>query len=183
MHRVRFAIGGVLLLTPVSALAGLETVEAKSGGEPVWVVKDGASSKVLGTFWKADGTSDFGYENGGGSEPKFRWSKDRTYVAVGGGYARSQQVYLYQVKGGTLKTIEIPALSDEQMGPISKLDDVRAEGTNAEGWQADGTLLLHYWAVNRVSSETEKQKTGDVWAFVKVEGGNAKIVRTTTKKP
>lgn len=174
---------GALLLTSLPALAGLDIVESKSSDESIWVVKESSSGKILGTFWKADGTSDFGYETAQGSAPEFTWSKDRTYVAVKGGFARSQVVYLYEVSGGTLKAIEIPALSDEQMAPITKLDDVTAEGTDVVAWQADGTLLLHYWAFNRVSSETEKQKKGDVWAFVQIKSGKAKNLRTTTKKP
>lgn len=175
---------GALLLTSLPAMAGLDIVESKSSDESVWVVKETSSGKVLGTFWKpADQTSAFGYENLQSDPPEFTWSKDRTHVAVKGGSARSQQVYLYEVTGDTLKAIEIPALSDKEMAPITKLDDVIAEGSDAVAWQADGTLLLHYWADNRVSSETEKQKRGEVWAFVQVKGGKAKILRTTTKKP
>ncbi len=83
VRRSLFIIGGVLLLTSMSALAGVKIVEVEIAGEPAFVVKDGASGKVLGNFWKASNeTSDFGYEGDlrfSLGVKDFMWSKDRMY--------------------------------------------------------------------------------------------------------
>lgn len=167
----------------IPAFAALDIVESKSGQNPVWVVKETSSGKTLGTFWNSDnGTSDFGYV-GHSDDLTFLWSEDRSYVAVNGGDARSQSVFLYQVTGKTLNPVAVPALSQEEAAPIAALNDLVAEGTDAVRWQSNGTLLLHFWGANRVRSESGEQKTADVWADLEVTDDQAKIVGTSSAEP
>jgi len=168
-----------LFLAAATTFATLDIV--KSGAD--WVVGDTSSGRVLGTFWNPDdSSSDFGYEGGSG-KPEFFWSKERQYVAVNGGASRSRQVYLYQVVGKSLKPVEIPGLSDEQAADINALKDVRADGADAVRWQGDDTLLVHFWAVDRVRGDEEEGKKADVWADVEVNDGEAKIVGTSSEQP
>lgn len=167
-----------LLLSIAPAFAGLDIVQSKSK----WVVKDTSSGRVLGTFWSPnDGGSDFGYESS--IVPDFVWSNDRDYVAVTGGASRSRAVSLYQVVGNTLKEIAVPQLNDQQASPLSGITDPVAEGTDAVRWQSDGSLLLHCWAAERVTSDNEEQKQANVWADLEVADGQAKIVGTSTEEP
>lgn len=167
-----------LILAIAPAFAGLDIVESNSK----WVVKDTSSGRALGTFWSPnDGGSDFGFESS--IVPDFFWSPDRSYVAVTGGASRSRAVSLYKVVGNTLKEIAVPQLDDQQAAPLSEITDPVAEGTDAVRWQSDGTLLLHCWAAERVTSDTEEQKQADVWADLEVDGGQAKIVGTSTEEP
>lgn len=166
----------ILAITP--AFAALDIVESKSN----WVVKDTSSGRVLGTFWSPnDGGSDFGYESS--IVPDFLWSPDRDYVAVTGGASRSRAVSLYKVVGNTLKEIAVPQLDGQQAAPLNEITDPVADGTDAVRWQSDGTLLLHCWSAQRVTSDTEEQKQGDVWADLEVNGSQAKIVGTSTVEP
>jgi hypothetical protein len=167
-----------LILAIAPAFAALDIVESKSK----WVVKDTSSGRVLGTFWSPnDGGSDFGYESS--IVPDFLWSPDRDYLAVTGGASRSRAVSLYQVVGSTLKEIAVPQLDDQQAAPLNEITDSVADGTDAVRWQSDGTLLLHCWSAQRVNSDSEEQKQGDVWADLEVNGNQAKIVGTSAVEP
>ena len=166
----------ILIIAP--AFAGLDIVQSKSK----WVVKDTSSGRVLGTFWSPnDGGSDYGFESS--IVPEFVWSHDRGYVAVTGGASRSRAVSLYQVAGNSLKEIAVPQLDDQQAAPLSEITDPVAEGTDAVRWKSDGSLLLHCWAAERVTSDTAEQKKASVWADLEVDGGRATIVGTSTEEP
>lgn len=178
MNKPLLLLFAIALTATAPAFAALDIVESKSN----WVVKDTSSGRVLGTFWSPnDGGSDFGYESS--IVPDFLWSPDRDYVAVTGGASRSRAVSLYKVAGNTLKEIAVPQLDDQQAAPLNEITDPVADGTDAVRWQIDGTLLLHCWSAQRVTSDTEEQKQGDVWADLEVNGGHAKIVGTSTVEP
>jgi hypothetical protein len=173
----------VLLALSGAAMAGLDIVNSSPEGEgPVYVLKDMATGKVLGTFWDLEKEqSDYGYESS--IVPDFVWSKDRSYVAVSLGASRSRGVTLYKVVGKSLKNIELPQLNKEQAGPIDAITDTSAEGTDAVRWQPDGTLLLRFWAAGRVTSDTEDRKEANVWADVAITGTKTVIVGTSLAEP
>ena len=173
----------LVLSGTIPAVAELDIVKAnEEGADPVYVFKNTETGKVLGTFWdRANEKSDYGFDSS--IVPDFYWSADRSYVAVTGGAARSRGVSLYQVTGKSLRSIEVPALAEEQANLLSSIPDVSAEGTDAVHWQEDGTLLLHFWSQGRVTSDTEQPKTADVWAVVKVAGDSAAIVSTSLVEP
>ncbi len=166
-----------------SAFAELDIVSAsKEGEEPIYVLKDTASGKVFGTFWNREKeTSDYGFESS--VVPNFVWSEDRKLVAVSGGAPRSQAVSLYQVTKNSLKEIPVPQLTDEQAATILAINDISAEGTEAVGWQPDGSLLLRFWAAGKVKKENETPQAANVWAVLEIAGGKATIASTTLKEP
>jgi len=166
-----------------SAFAALDIVPAGGNADgPVYVLKNTSTGKVLGTFWdRENGTSDYGFESS--IVPDFLWSKDRDYVAVTAGASRNRAVSLYRVVGNSLKEIEVPQLSGQQAAPLDKIKDSVADGTDAIRWQPDGTLLLHFWSAGRVRSDSETQKTADVWADVEVTGDKASIVGVSSEEP
>jgi len=172
------AVCASFLLTAIPALAGLDIVNS----DGAWVVTNTSSGKVLGTFWSPNGgPSDFGFESS--IVPDFVWSKDRDYVAVVGGASRSRATSLYKVVGNTLKEITVPYLSNEQAAPLDEIKNSVADGVDPVRWQPDGTLLLHFWSADRVTSDTEKQKEANVWADLEVSDLQAKIVGTSTEEP
>ncbi|TSA34768.1 MAG: hypothetical protein D4R65_05735 [Verrucomicrobiaceae bacterium] len=172
-----------LVLTLASTFAALDIVETNAGSEgPVYVLKNTFTGKVLGTFWdRANEKSDYGFESS--IVPDFLWSNDRDYVAVTGGASRSRVVSLYKVTGNSLKEIPVPQLDEQQASPLSEITDSVAEGVDPVRWQQDGTLLLHFWVADRVHSESEEQKTANVWADLDVSGSTAKIVGTSSEEP
>jgi len=172
-----------LLLTTTASFADVDIIPTKKGGSPVWVLKDTDSKKVIGTFWDSvKQTSDFNYEGSGSEELKLVWSADRKYVAVKGGDARSQQTFLYLIADNKLTKVTIPELSGKAAVSFKKLKDIQAEGSLPVRWQADGTLLLNFWAQDRQVSDVEPKKV-DVWITLQVTGTDAKIVGSTTKEP
>ena len=172
-----------VLLLVTRSFAELDIVQKSAEGEePVYVLENTETGRVLGTFWdRANDKSDYGFESS--IVPDFVWSKDRDYVAVTGGASRSGVVSLYQVTSNSLKEIEVPQLNDDQAAPLRELADVQAEGTDPVRWQGDGTLLLHFWAQDRVRSDSEEPKRADVWADLEVSGTQAKIVGTSSMEP
>jgi len=172
-----------LVLTLASTFAALDIVKTNAESEePVYVLKNTSTGKVLGTFWdRANEKSDYGFESS--IVPDFLWSDDRNYVAVTGGASRSRVVSLYKVTGNSLKEIAVPQLNEQQAAPLSEITDTIAEGMDPVRWQQDGTLLLHFWAADRVRSESEEQKTANVWADLEVNGSTAKIVGTSSEEP
>jgi len=172
----------LLLSVAGNAFAELDIVNSSPEDEaPVYVLKDTATGEVHGTFWDpAKGISDYEYESS--IVPDFFWSKDRAYLAVSLGGSANRGVTLYKVVGNSLKGIEGPQLSEEQWALVS-MDDSSAEGTDVERWQSDGTLLLRYWAVGRVTSDTETPKELNLWADVEIRGTKAVVVGTSTEKP
>jgi len=172
-----------LLLTLASTFAALDIVKTNAENEePVYVLKNTSTGKVLGTFWdRANEKSDYGFESS--IVPDFVWSDDRGYVAVTGGASRSRVVFLYKVTGNSLKEIPVPQLDEQQASPLSEITDPVAEGMDPVRWQQDGSLLLHFWAADRVHSDTEEQKTANVWADLEVSGSTAKIIGTSSEEP
>lgn len=165
------------------AFAALDIVPAGGNADgPVYVLKNTSTGKVMGTFWDRENeTSDYGFESS--IVPDFAWSKNRDYVAVTGGASRNRAVSLYRVVGNSLKEIEVPQLDEQQAAPLDKIKDSVADGTDAVRWQGDGTLLLHFWSAGRVRSESETQKTADVWADLEVAGDKAAIVGVSSEEP
>lgn len=183
MKKIALITFAVAFLCLAPAFAELDIVQSGSDSNSAWVVEDTGSGKTIGSFWDPDNqTSDFGYETESGT-PEFFWSNDRKFVAVNGGARRSAAVFVYQVTPRTLKPVEIPALSEDQAADIDALKNVVADGTEAVRWQGDGTLLVHFWAVDCVTREGEEQKRADVWADVEVSAGGAKIVGTSIAEP
>jgi hypothetical protein len=176
-------MAGLIFLLAGPAHSELDIVQSNAEGqEPVYVLKNTETGKVLGTFWdRANETSDYGFESS--VVPDFLWSSDRAFVAVTGGAARSRGVFLYQASGLSLKPIPVPQLTDEQARVLLAIPDVSAEGTDAVRWQADGTLLLHSWAQGRVTSDTEEPKTADVWAVLEITGDSSAIVSASPTEP
>ena len=178
MKKPQLVLLAIVLAAAAPAFAALDIVKSKSN----WVVKDTSSGRVVGTFWSPnDGGSDFGYESS--IVPDFLWSPGHDYVAVTGGASRSRAVSLYKVVGNTLKEIAVPQLDDQQAAPLNEITDPVADGTDAVRWQSDGTLLLHCWSAQRVTSDTGVQKQANVWADLEVNGGQAKIVGTSALEP
>lgn len=182
LHRLHLA-ACALLLGVASVRAGLDIIEAsEEGGQPVYVLIDTNNNRVLGTFWDREKeTSDFGFESS--IVPDFLWSPDRDYVAVTGGAPRSRVVSLYKVFGQSLQEISVPSLDEAQAEPLSAISDVSAEAMDPVRWQSDGTLLLHFWAAETVTSDSEDQKQANVWADLEVNGLQARIVGTSTEEP
>lgn len=184
MQRIIPFITGALFLAILPAPAALDIVHME--GKSAWVVEDTESGKVLGTFWDpAEEKSDYGFSSG--NSVVLFWSKDRSVVAANSrdNNGRLMEVYIYQVGKKTLHPIAVPQLTDEQAGELKEVQagNLAYGGTEAIRWQRDGTLLLHFFGADRVTSETEKQKVADVWADVEVADGEAKIVGTSTVEP
>ena len=172
---------GFLFSAATPASAALEIVPSGSEENAIYRLKDSTSGKVLGTFWdRAKDKSDYEYSSG--SPPEFHWSEDRKYLAVDGGEPRSRNVYLYQVAEKSLKPVSIPALTAEQSAPLDGVKNVRADGNEVVRWQKDGTLLLHYYAIDTADSETDPKKA-HMWADLQVKGAEAKVVGTSTEPP
>ena len=178
MKTTLFLILGGIFLALSSIHAALDIVETDG---TVYVLKNTDTGKVLGTFWdRENDTSDYGFESS--IVPDFKWSPDRTYVAVTAGASRSRAVSLYRVTGNSLKEIEVPPLPAEQSAEIDAID-AAASGTDAVRWQPEGTLLLKYWAEGKVHSETETQKKAEIWVDVEVSGNKAKITGWSLAEP
>ncbi|MFZ4774184.1 MAG: hypothetical protein ACOYM3_02395 [Terrimicrobiaceae bacterium] len=174
----------LLLLTMAGpAFAALDIVAAHAeNDQPLYVLKNTSTGKVLGTFWdRAKEKSDYGFESS--IVPDFFWSKDRDYVAVSGGASRSRTISLYKVAGNSLREITVPQLDEQQAAPINVITDPVADGLDAIRWQPDGTLLVRFWAAERVTSDSEQQKEANVWADLAVNGRTAKIIGTSSEEP
>ena len=173
----------MLLAMTGPAFAALDIVAANaSSDQPVYVLKNTSTGKVLGIFWdRAKDKSDYGFESS--IVPDFYWSKDRDYVAVSGGASRSRTISLYKVIGNSLQEIAVPQLDDEQAAPLNAITDPVADGLDAIRWQPDGTLLLRFWAAERVTSDSEQQNEANVWADLQVNGNTAKIIGISSEEP
>ncbi len=172
-----------LVASASSTFAGLDIIETgPEGAEPVYVVADTDTGRVVGTFWdRANDSSDYGFESS--IVPSFTWSPGRDYVAVTGGASRSSVISLYRVTSSSLKEIPFPTLDDSQAAPLTEISDVAAEGIEPVRWQQDGTLLVRFWADEHVTSDDQVQKRASVWADVEIDGNTARIVGTSTEEP
>lgn len=185
--RITRLLGFVVFFSFVSlkeaTFAALDIVSiSPEGEEPLYVLKNIDTGTVLGTFWnRAEESSDYGFESS--IVPDFLWSEHRDYVAVSGGASRSRAVSLYRVTDESLEPIEVPQLTEEQAAPLLEIDDVSAEGTDAVRWQADGTLLLRFWATGKVTSDTEDPKEINLWATLEIADTAATLASLSQEQP
>ena len=157
----------------------------KNAGGPVYFFADKGSSKERKLFWNPqEAKSDFGYSADGDVRPEFFWSAARDYLAVNGGSPRDRQVFLYRVAKGNLSPVDVIPFTRAQSGPLRKLKGgLAASGTGVLRWTADGTLLIHVWADERVTDEKQKQNSASLWAELEMDGNKAKPVSVSDSEP
>jgi len=177
MKKILLPLLCCLLVVIGSSRAGLDIVPTNS----IWEVKDTSSGKTLGTFWNLNDESDYGFESL--HAPTIFWSEDRQYLAANPSPSRDSEVCLYAVSGEALKPVDLPGLPADQQAKFDALGRLWAKGIEAVRWQTDGTLLVHFWAQTRATSDTKDPKKASVWAEVEINRDTAKIIRTSTKEP
>jgi len=183
-------IGFIVLLAPFagSVWASLDIVPTNADGQdPVYVLKNTTTGKVLGTFWDAaKDSSDYGFESD--NTPEFLWSPDRAYLAVNpsDNQARWVTPSLFRVTADSLKPVDLPTFppgSADALEAVRAASQLAADQTTAVRWQNGGSLLMSYFAATRQIDDDKPQVEACLWADVTFAGDTASIAATSPTEP
>ena len=157
----------------------------KSADGPVYFLTDKAASNSRQLLWNSkEARSDLGYSAEGGVVPEFFWSSEREFLAVNGGNEKERQIFLYRLAKGKVSPVEVVPFTRAQSAPLRKLKSgLAANGVEALRWTADGNLLIHVWAQERVTDEKQKPGSANFWAELAIQDGKAIPVSVADSEP